>query len=305
MRKLTLLPIFCIQLFAEGSGTGAGTAGEGPAAADSAPAMPSGVKGNPLADVKYGKQESAPAAGEQVADDRADRFESLIKGEFKDLYDQRVQDTIQKRLKSTNDTVARYNELSPVLDMLAEKYGVDRNDVQALVKAVEDDDTYFENEAIERGLTVQQVKEIRKMERENAALRAQMEQAQRQQEADRIYSRWMEQAEAMKPVYPGFDLQAELNNDQFRNLLMSNIDVRTAFEVVHKDEILPAAMQYTAQRVTEKVANNVRAGMARPKDGAAGGRTGAVETKSDVSKLTKEDRAEIRRRVNRGERIVF
>ena len=315
MEKLTLSPLFDIQLFGEGAGgagggTGGGDAGGAPAAGQSAaaPAQPQtqGVKGNPLANVQYGKQESAPdAGGQQInTDERTARFEELIKGEFKDLYDARVQDTIRQRLKGNEATVQKYNALSPVLDLLAGKYGVKADDIEALSKAIEDDETFYEDEALEKGLTVEQVKSIRKMERENAQLKAQMAQQRNQQQADALYAAWMQQAEQVKGIYPSFDLAAELQNEQFRNLLRSNVPVQTAYEVIHKDEIIPAAMQFTAQKVTEKVANAVRAGQRRPAEGAMAS-TAAVSVKSDVSQLTRADREEIARRVARGEKIRF
>ena len=315
MRKLTLAPFFNIQLFGEGAGgdgggTGGGAAGAAPAGQTAAaPAQPqrTGAKENPLANVQYGKQEGAPAAGEQAVvaeSDRNAKFEALIKGEYKDLYEARLRDTIKSRLKGNEETVAKYNKLAPMLDLLAGKYGVDAADVDALSKAIEDDESFYEDEALERGLTVAQVKEIRKMQRENAQLKAQMEQAQTKQQADALYAAWMQQADQVKQVYPSFDLSAELQNEQFRALLRSNVPVQTAFEVVHKDEIIPAAMQYTAQQVTQKVANSVRAGQRRPAEGAMRGQSTSV-TKSDVSQLTRADRDEIDRRVARGEKIRF
>ena len=312
MHILTLIPLFDIQLFGEGAGgagggTGAGDAGGAPAGQNAAVAQPqSGVNSrNPLADVQYGIQES-PAAGEKdvAPEDRAAKFEELIKGEYKDLYDQRVQDTIRRRLKGSEETVNRYNALSPVLDMLAQKYGVDASDAEALAAAIEDDESFYEDEALERGLTVEQVKEIRKMERENAALKAEREAQRNQQLADQTYAAWMEQAEQLKGIYPSFDLASELDNEQFRTLLRSNVDMRTAYEVIHKDEIIPMAMAFTAQKVTEKVANSVRAGQKRPQEGAMAGSATAV-IKSDVSQLTRKDRDEIDRRVARGEKIRF
>lgn len=304
MRKLTLAPFFNIQLFAEGGGATAGGEGAAAAAPVAAPQQP-GVKSNPLADVQYGKQESAPAAGEKgSAEERNSRFEELIKGEFKDLYDARVQNTIRERLKGNEATVQKYNALAPVLDLLAGKYGVEADNIEALSKAIEEDETFYEDEALEKGLTVQQVKEIRKMQRENAALKAQVEERSRKENADATYAAWMQQAEALKQVYPSFDFATEAQNEQFRRLLQSGIPLQTAFEVIHKDEIIPAAMQYTAKQVEAKVANNVRAGQKRPAEGAAGGRS-AVQVKSDPSKFTKADMDEIARRVARGERIVL
>lgn len=312
MKFKTFIPMLSLQLFAEGGSAGAG-AGDGGTAegqgVTGVAALPQtkGAKSNPLADVKYGiQEESAPAAEVQkpAASDRDAEFERLIKGEYKDLYDARMQDTIQKRLKGSKETVDKYNALTPTLELLAKKYGVDASDIEALNKAIQEDDSYYEEEAMEKGISVQQLKEFRKMERENANLRAQMEEAQRQENGKKLYSAWMQQAEATKQVYPSFDMEAEMSNPRFVDLLRSNIDVRTAYEVLHKDEIIPAAMQFTAQAVESKLAKKIASNGARPSENGMRAQSAAV-VKSDVSQLSKADRAEIIRRVARGEKIRF
>ena len=295
-----------LQLFAEGAGEGGTAEGQGVTEAAALP-QTKGAK-NPLADVKYGIQEEAPAAEVQVdtvaQPDRNAEFEKLIKGEYKDLYDAKVQDTIQKRLKGQKEIVDKFNALNPTLETLAKKYGVDAGDIESLNKAIEEDDSYYEQEALDKGMTVQQLKEIRKMERENADLKAQMEEAQRQENGKKLYSQWMQQADEAKKVYPSFDLRAEMENPKFVDLLRSNIDVRTAYEVLHKDEIIPAAMQFTAQAVESKLAKKIASNGARPSENGMSSQSAAV-VKSDVSQLSKADRAEIIRRVQRGEKIRF
>ena len=312
MEKKTLFPmILNLQLFAEGAGGadgGTGSEGAKGVTATAAMSQTKGVK-NPLADVKYGIQpteEATPAAevNPTATEDRNAKFEALIKGEYKDLYDAKMQDTIQKRLKGTKETVDKYEALTPTLEILAKKYGVDASDVKALNKAIEEDDSYFEEEAIEKGITVQQLKEIRKMERENADLKRQMEEQNRRENANKVYAQWMEQAEKAKLTYPSFDLRTEMQNPQFANLLRSNVDVKTAFEVIHKDEIIPAAMQYTAKTVEQKLTNKIIANGARPAENGNNSQSATV-VKSDVSQLSKADRQEIIRRVQRGEKIRF
>lgn len=315
MTYKNFIPMLSLQIFAEGAGA-AGGAGDGGTAqgegviAGAASQQMKGAK-NPLAAVKYGIQEEAPAAEVQTATDAQidpdAEFEKLIKGQYKAQYDARVQDTIQKRLKSSKETVDKYNALQPVLEILGKKHGVDASDIEALTKAIEEDDSYFEDEALERGMTVKQLKEIRSMERENAELRRQMQaqkDQQAQQNADKLYASWMDQAEKARQVYPTFDLRAEMNNPKFVDLLRSNIDVRTAYEVLHKDEIIPAAMQFTAKTVESKIAKGIAANRARPAENGMSSGSAAV-VKSDVSQLTKADRAEIIRRVQRGEKIRF
>ena len=304
-RKLNL------QLFAEGAGGGDGGTGADGATGGTATAAVSQSKGvkNPLADVKYGIQkteETSPTAGVNTTttEDRNAKFEELIKGEYKDLYDAKMQDIVKKRVKTMQDTVDRHNALTPTLEILAKKYGVDANNIEALNKAIEEDDSYFEEEALEKGITVQQLKEIKKMERENADLKRQMEAQNRKDNAAKQYATWMEQAEQAKKLYPNLNFEAESQNPQFRQLLLSGIDVGSAYLVCHKDEIIPAAMQYTAKTVEQKLTNKVIANGARPAENGNSSQSASV-TKSDVSTLTKADRAEIARKVANGERISF
>ena len=142
------------------------------------------------------------------------------------------------------------------------------------------------------------------MEKENAELKRQMQEQAAQQNAAKLYSAWMEQAEKAKQVYPSFDLRAEMQNPQFVDLLKSNVDVRTAYEVLHKDEIIPAAMQFTAQKVEQKLTNKIIANGARPTENGIHSQS-AAQVKSDVSQLTKEDRREIAKRVFGGANISF
>ena len=312
MKHTILFPmILNLQLFAEGTGGGdGGTGAEGAMGVTATAAVSQKGAKNPLANVKYGIQEEAstespsPEVKQTATEDRNARFEALIKGEFKDLYDARMQDTIQKRLKGSKETVDKYNALTPTLEMLAKKYGVDANNIEALNKAIEEDDSYYEEEALEKNMSVQQLKEIKKMERENADLKRQMAEQERQENANKLYSKWMQESEAMKSVYPSFDLRTELQNPRFTDLLRNNVDVRTAYEVLHKDEIIPAAMQFTAKTVEQKLTNKIIANGARPVENGNSSQASTV-VKSDVSQLSKADRAEIIRRVQRGEKIKF
>ena len=316
MKIKHFIPMLSLQVFAEGGAGAAGGAGDGGTAqgqgVTEAAALPQtkGEKNNPLAAVKYGIQEdTAPAAEVQqtvteAPTDLNAEFEKLIKGQYKEQYDARMQDTIQKRLKGSKETVDKYNALAPTLEILANKYGVDATDIEALNKAIQEDDTFFEEEALKRGMSVQDYKAIRKMERENADLKRQMQEQQTKEKADKLYTQWLQQEQDTKKVYPSFNMQAEMQNPRFVDLLKSNIDVKTAYEVLHKDEILPAAMQFTAKTVEQKLTNKIIANGARPTENGMSSQ-GAAVVKSDVSQLSKADRAEIIRRVQRGEKIRF
>lgn len=282
-----------LQLFAEGaSGGDGGTGSEGAKGVTETAAM---------------SQTSITDADGTTATtiDREAEFEKLIKGEYKDLYDARMQDTIQKRLKGQKETVDKYEALAPTLDTLAKKYGVDVSDIDALNKAIEEDDAYYEEEALEKGVTVEQLKQIRKMERENAELKKLRDEHNAKEAAEKKVASWMEESKQVKAIYPQFDLKSEMQNPKFIDLLrVPGVDVRTAYELTHKDEIIAGAMQFTAKTVEKKIADKIAANGARPIENGLNSQSASL-TKSDVSQLSKADILDIQRRVARGEKISF
>ena len=278
MSRFSLSPLFDLQLFAEDGA--AGTGGQETAA------LARLQTGAERSSSPAGQEGGTPDAGEHrdAAADRAARFESLIKGEYKDLYDKRVQDTIQKRLKGSAGIVQKYRELGPALELLGRRYGVDAADPEALRRAIQEDAPASGDE--EESKAPEQTETLR------------------QERARRQLSDWLRQAEVTKSRYPSFDLQQEARDPRFRSLLRSGVPLQTAFEVLHQQEILPAAMAYSARRAEERMADSVIAGQLRPAEGAMGGQS-PVLSKRDVRHLTRAERDEIDRRVARGEKIRF
>lgn len=126
----------------------------------------------------------------------------------------------------------------------------------------------------------------------------------RQELARRQFDLWADQARQAREFYPGLDMNAEVRDPRFRQLLGAGVDVATAYLVLHKDEILPAAMRRAAQEVERRLAGRWMAGDLRPPENGIGAQSAAV-TKSDVSQLSRADREDIRRRAARGEKIRF
>lgn len=316
MQIITYIPMLHLQLFAEG---GAGAAGDGGAGQGTgvtgaaAVSQNKGAKGNSLANVVYGKQaeESAPAAEVQQepqtqpeAVDLEAEFEDLIKGKYKSQFQNKTQNIVRERLKSSNEIVNNYSTLTPALELLAGKYGVDVNDATALAKAIEDDDAFYEEAALENGRTATEEKKFSKLERQNKRLLQQINDRKQMEQADQQMAVWAQQASEARKTYPNLDLNVEAKNPKFRQLLGAGVDVGTAYFAIHKDDILSGAMQHTAQKVAEKITNNIISGNKRPAENGMASQSAAI-TKSDPSQFTRADRDEIRRRVARGEIIRF
>ena len=279
-----------LQLFAEGGSGDGGTGSAGTTGATGTAAV---------------SQTSITDADGTTATNinREAEFEKLIKGEYKDLYDARMQDTIKNRLKGHKETAAKLEALTPTLETLARKYGVDVSDIDALNKAIEADDAYYEEEALEKGITVEQLKQFKKMERENAELKKLRDEQNAKEAAEKKVAGWMEESKQVKAIYPQFDLKGEMQNPKFVELLrVPGVDVRTAYELTHKDEIIAGAMQFTAKTVEKKIADKIAANGARPTENGLNSQSASL-SKSDVSQLSKADILDIQRRIARGEKV--
>ena len=316
MQIITYIPMLHLQLFAEG---GAGAAGDGGAGQGTgvtgaaAVSQNKGAKGNSLANVVHGKQaeESAPAAEVQQepqtqpeAVDLEAEFEDLIKGKYKSPFQNKTQNIVRERLKSSNEIVNNYSTLTPALELLAGKYGVDVNDATALAKAIEDDDSLYEEAALENGRTATEEKKFSKLERQNKRLLQQINDRNQREQADRQMAVWEQQASEARKTYPNLDLNVEARNPKFRQLLGAGVDVGTAYFAIHKDDILSGAMQHTAQKVAEKITNNIISGNKRPAENGMSSQSAAV-TKIDPSLMTREERRALIKRSAGGETIRF
>lgn len=305
----TIIPVLSLQLFADGGaagGNGAGAAtGTGVNASDAG--VQSGVKGTQSAG--NAAAEGASTAEVSKNDTKPDRnadYQRLIKGDYKDLYDADVQRIVQQRLKGPTAEAKKYNALLPTIELLCRNYGLpDTSDIAALAKAVEADDNLIEKLAMEQNMSAEEFRRFRRMEMQNAALQREINERRQQEEAAKTYQRWSQQAEAAKALYPTLDLDAELENPQFRALIKNPaISIQTAYEVIHKDEITAGLLRHATEHAAQKVAASVAANGARPAENGMGSQ-GAASVKLDPTKMTKAQRRELNLRASRGEKIFL
>lgn len=305
-----------LHLF-DGAAAPAG-AGEGSQQADEGVAAPTGRES--LKNVVYGKDQQgqavepaqqtegsqAPFAGssEDGTDaDPAKVFEDLIKGQYKDQFQNKVQSILDRRFRTMNDQKAQIDAYKGVIDPLMEIYGT--KDMADLRKAILKDNGRIEQLADEAGMSVDQYLAYQETMRQNAQYQAAEQERIAQEESDRIYQDWMQQAQEMKDDYPDFDLEAEVENPAFVDLIKNpNIDIRTAYEALHLNEIMRGTASHVAEAVRNNTVNTIRARGLRPSENGLSEQPGIVR-KTDASKLSKADRAEIARRVARGESISF
>ena len=215
-------------------------------------------------------------------------------------YNKQMQATVQARLREAKGAQETLSKLEPAIELLARKYGMDAAelDADALAQAISDDDSYYEEKALEMGVPVETAKRIDQTERTAARNQAEQERTLEQQKIQRHIESLQQQGEAMKATFPGFDLATELRNPVFARMTSPNvgISVADAYYAVHRNEIQTAAMQATAQKTAQQMANAIRSGQSRPVENGMTGQAPS-NTTFDYAHASKEQREDLKRRI--------
>lgn len=244
--------------------------------------------------------------------DQQPTWDELIKGQYKKEYNKAVKDAVTKRFKNQRDLQSQIDMIDPMVKALAQKYGVNPNPdgsipIDALTRMVTDDNSLYEEEAFQRGMSVEDLKQLKQLEAENRQLRSANQRNAEQEEWNNIVN----QAEELRQTYPEFDLDSEMGNEQFGRLLATMQrsgfpnPVRTAYEAVHRDEIMGGAMQYAVKQTEQKMVNSIQSGLRRPVENGTSNQASGTIAAVDPSRLTKAQLDDIKRRAERGERITF
>jgi hypothetical protein len=225
-------------------------------------------------------------------------------------YNKQMQLTVQSRLKNAKASEEALSKLAPALELLARRHGLDAEnmDYEAIAKAINDDDAYYEDKALEMGVTLETAKRIDQQERDHA--RQQREEARNleQQKLQNHFMKLEQQGESLKKVFPNFDLRTELQNPVFARLTHPNVglSVEDAYHAVHRKEIDAARSQVIAQQTTQKISNAIQAGYRRPDENGTSGQSASVTT-FDYSRASKEQRDALKREIYaakaRGEKL--
>ena len=241
---------------------------------------------------------------EQTPEEREKAFNDMINGDFRDLFDARMQKAIKERVGEVKQLQQQLQQQNDVIGLVAKKYCISTDKMGDIREALESDDVFWEEAAADQGMTVDSYKKMVKLEAENEALHKAREEAERKNQKDAVFKKWDREAEELKRMYPQFDLQSEIQDKRFLDLMGAGIDMRTIYETLHHDEILPALMQQTAKAATKQQAAAARSGQMRPAENGMSSRP-AAQTVKDPAKMTKEERQEYARRAARGEIITF
>ena len=328
-----------LQLFADG-GAGDG-AGEGAAAAEgeSSPAAPPALRPaqerlakrsrpGKAAKVTTEKLLQPPAGGsslnegakvdaERLAQEEAEPPEQRRNAFAKAMqqYPEEFEEAMQHAARMAVQSIRENPQLNELGKVLGEAYGIDMSDMDGLIDAVKNgrvkNDEYYETLAAQRGISVKTAREMDRMESQLQRANAEKQQAEQlrlaaehQQRAAAVRARWEAEAAKLKNSYPDFELDEVLNNPAVADMIRRGVGLEAAYRAAYFDRLMENQTARTAKQVEQGVATRIQQRSQRPaENGTHPG--GAAEMKVDVAHMTRQQRKELARRAQRGERIVL
>lgn len=244
-------------------------------------------------------------------EERRKAFGELLRGEYADLTEELMQNAVAEATRRLEASPA----MKGLMQALQEKYGTDASDLVALTEAVRNgavkDDAYYEKLAMEKGVSTRTARELDKLESQNKQLTEQQQmirqmERQRAQQARiaELQAGWDREAEQLKAQYPDFNMAEVLANPEVEKMMRLGVSMTNAYRSAYFDHILKQQQAATAQQVEQGVVNRMQQRNARP--GENGTRPGgAVQTKIDVSHMSRKEMEEMEKRVMRGEVITL
>lgn len=270
----------------------------------------SGSESDPAEAEKHQEPAKEPKA-EKTPEERRRAFGEMVQGEYSDVF----QEMMQRAIDKATENIRQNPQVARLTQALANAYGVDTEDMDGLIEAVENgrvkDEKYYEDLAQQRGVSVKTARELDKMESDlkrsntrNAQLQAMQQEAARQQRVSQIQAQWEAQAAQLKTQYPDFELQEVLANEQVADLMRRGVSLPDAYRAAYFDHIMQQATAQTAQKVEQGVAARIQQRAGRP--GENGTRPGgAVTTHVDVASMSRRQLEDLERRARRGEKITL
>lgn len=303
---VNLIGLFDLQLFSEGASAGAGDGGGSGDTAQAAvvqEAVQKPLTRDERRQAALDKQNAfLNGAQDQVASGQEEKpltFAERMKSDpdLKKEAGPYIEGLIKERLKNSKQAEATLESLQPALERLAEKYGVDLSDPQAFVDTVMNDDEHYEEEALQQGLPVETVKELDRLKRESEKLLALKDQQENEQKFRARASELNQQIPEMRSLYPGFDMDAEMENPVFLNLAFNpdmakaGISLKQAYYAVHGEDILMSGMQHADRMGAQKVARSIQANARRPAENGLGGAAPSQTAPPSIAELRKNPEA--------------
>lgn len=189
-------------------------------------------------------------------------------------YNREMQAVVRASKKGAAQAEETLTILTPAMELLARKYQLDPANIdhKALADAISRDATYYEARALEMGVPVETAMKVDQQERDSARETRTLKEEMHREHIAKLF----EEGEALKKIFPDFDLRRELQNPAFARMTAPGkglMSVEDAYRAVHRAALEKAAHEETVRRTTEQITASIRAGTHRPDEAGADGQS--------------------------------
>lgn len=300
-----------LQLFGEGGDGGDGASastGEGGTMGEEIPAeIPTRARKHYQTAMQRTRQpvESQPTS--ETESEGSLSYEDLIKSDqYRDAHKAYMDRTISDRLKKYKGIEADFGKAKGMLEMVAQKYNVDTTSegfLDRLSQALEADDSYYEDYAMEHDISTEDARRMVTMERKLKAMEAEKAQQIQQEQARQQILQLQKNAEQTKARFPGFDLETEMQDEKFRRLCaVNNGDTTAAYMACHWSDIMFNTAQTVTRDAQIATTNAIASGSKRPAENGLSSKTPSITEQTfrgmslaDIRKYADEQRRNMRR----------
>lgn len=265
-----------------------------------------------------GENNSTDTDGEENSEEE---FEKLIKGKYKNVYQNRVQSLVKDRMstkdKQISDMQKKESTGNQIFALIANKYNVQPDDLDGLLKAVSEDKDLFAEKALAAGVTTEEARNNFFTQQKTNAQEEELETLRREKAARELDTHLRSIAAETMKEFPNFNLEEEFQNPSFRTALdfiaqQRNeqnektgrndeiYDLTTAYKMAHFDELQKDLVKRSSSAAISAAAQSIQSGARRPTENAVK-KSGTTSQRKSVTDMSDTEFDAFYEKVRRGE----
>lgn len=265
-----------------------------------------------------GENNSTDTDGEENSEEE---FEKLINGKYKDAYQSKVESFVKDRMSTKNKQISdmqkKENTGNQIFAIIANKYNVQPDDLDGLLKAVSEDKDLFAEKALAAGVTTEEARNDFFNQQKTNAQEEELETLRREKAARELDTHLRSIAAETMKEFPNFNLEDEFQNPAFRTALdfiaqQKNeqnektgrndeiYDLTTAYKMAHFDELQKDLVKRSSSAAISAAAQSIQSGARRPTENAVK-KSGTTTQRKSVEDMSDAEFDDFYQKVRRGE----
>lgn len=265
-----------------------------------------------------GENNSTDTDGEGNAEEE---FEKLINGKYKDAYQSKVESFVKDRMSTKNKQISdmqkKENTGNQIFALIANKYNVQPDDLDGLLKAVSEDKDLFAEKALAAGVTTEEARNDFFNQQKTNAQEEELETLRREKAARELDTHLRSIAAETMKEFPNFNLEDEFQNPAFRTALDfiaqqrseqnektgrndEIYDLTAAYKMAHFDELQKDLVKRSSSAAISAAAQSIQSGARRPTENAVK-KSGTTTQRKRVEDMSDAEFDAFYAKVRRGE----